>query len=144
MSWLSKIRTKQESLRFRDSAGVPADVLSSLMKKKTAPAMQRKESTPYIMVIFRIPSDGNQFFFLSLDTYWYRFENCFHEIFLPELHLGPDIECDIEGHVDHHDGKNVARDARLTLIQDELRHAEVNLKRIKSTDDTLYKQNSPQ
>ena len=61
------MRRKQESLRFRDSAGVPAEVLSSLMKNVTAPSMKRRENRPYIMVITRMPSDGYQLVFLNLE-----------------------------------------------------------------------------
>ena len=132
MSWLSKMRRKQESLRFRDSAGVPAEVLSSLMKNVTAPSMKRRENRPYIMVITRMPSDGYQLVLLSLEK-----RQAMRIVFItafpvPQLHLSIDVECDIQDHVDHHDGQEIAGDARLVLGHEEYCHADVDLKKVRT------------
>lgn len=61
------MRTIHGAFRFLDSAAVPAEVFSSLMKKMTAPTMKRRDNIPYSKVIFRIPSEGNQESFFILD-----------------------------------------------------------------------------
>ena len=49
---------KQLAFKFLDSAGVPAEVFNSKMKKVAAPVMKRREATPYKQVTVLRPKDG--------------------------------------------------------------------------------------